>query len=160
MKKRKEKVGGMALFNGLMLRNKKREAVGRVDNNNNVYVEINERQNNIDEDRFTIYDVPIIRGIISMKNMIASSVPYVLKSSQEILEKNSNEKVEIDKFEVVSAYIISITLILVLVAAIPNFISKFLSVNIRNISQAIMQTCAFVIYLLLLAKIDSLKTLF
>lgn len=160
MKKRKEKVGGMALFNGLMLRNKKREAVGRVDNNNNIYVEINERQNNIDEDRFTIYDVPIIRGIISMKNMIASSVPYVLKSSQEILEKNSNEKVEIDKFEVVSAYIISITLILVLVAAIPNFISKFLSVNIRNISQAIMQTCAFVIYLLLLAKIDSLKTLF
>lgn len=160
MKKRKEKVGGMALFNGLMLRNKKREAVGRVDNNNNVYVEINERQNNIDEDRFTIYDVPIIRGIISMKNMIASSVPYVLKSSQEILEKNSKEKVEIDKFEVVSAYIISITLILVLVAAIPNFISKFLSVNIRNISQAIMQTCAFVIYLLLLAKIDSLKNLF
>lgn len=160
MKKRKEKVGGMALFNGLMLRNKKREAVGRVDNNNNVYVEINERQNNIDEDRFTIYDVPIIRGIISMKNMIASSVPYVLKSSQEILEKNSKEKVEIDKFEVVSAYIISITLILVLVAAIPNFISKILSVNIRNISQAIMQTCAFVIYLLLLAKIDSLKTLF
>ena len=160
MKKRKEKVGGMALFNGLMLRNKKREAIGRVDNNNNVYVEINERQNNIDEDRFTIYDVPIIRGIISMKNMIASSVPYVLKSSQEILEKKSKEKVEIDKFEVVSAYIISITLILVLVAAIPNFISKFLSVNIRNISQAIMQTCAFVIYLLLLAKIDSLKTLF
>ena len=160
MKKRKEKVGGMALFNGLMLRNKKREAVGRVDNNNNIYVEINERQNNIDEDRFTIYDVPIIRGIISMKNMIASSVPYVLKSSQEILEKNSKEKVDIDKFEVVSAYIISITLILVLVAAIPNFISKFLSVNIRNISQAIMQTCAFVIYLLLLAKIDSLKTLF
>ena len=94
MKKRKEKVGGMALFNGLMLRKKKGEAVGRVDNNNNVYVEINERQNNIDEDRFTIYDVPIIRGIISMKNMIASSVPYVLKSSQEILEKNSNEKVE------------------------------------------------------------------
>ena len=133
MKKRKEKVGGMALFNGLMLRNKKREAVGRVDNNKNVYVEINERQNNIDEDRFTIYDVPIIRGIISMKNMIASSVPYVLKSSQEILEKKSKEKVEIDKFEVVSAYIISITLILVLVAAIPNFISKFLSVNIRNI---------------------------
>ena len=160
MKKRKEKVGGMALFNGLMLRNKKREAVGRVDNNNNIYVEINERQNNIDEDRFTIYDVPIIRGIISMKNMIASSVPYVLKSSQEILEKNSKEKVDIDKFEVVSAYIISITLILILVAAIPNFISKFLSVNIRNISQAIMQTCAFVIYLLLLAKIDSLKTLF
>ena len=157
MKKRKEKVGGMALFNGLMLRNKKREAVGRVDNNNNVYVEINERQNNIDEDRFTIYDVPIIRGIISMKNMIASSVPYVLKSSQEILEKNSNEKVEIDKFEVVSAYIISITLILVLVAAIPNFISKFLSVNIRNISQAIMQTCAFVIYLLLLAKIKEYR---
>lgn len=58
-------------------------------------MEINERQNNIDEDRFTIYDVPIIRGIISMKNMIASSVPYVLKSSQEILEKIQMKKLRL-----------------------------------------------------------------
>lgn len=160
MKKRKEKVGGMALFNGLMLRNKKREAVGKVDNNKNITVDITELNNKVDEDRFTIYDVPIIRGMISMKNMIASSVPYVLKSSQDILDKKSKEKVEIDRFEVISAYVISITLILVLVAAVPNFISYFLSINIRNISQAIMQIVAFIIYLLLLSKIDSLKTLF
>ena len=45
MKKRKEKVGGMALFNGLMLRNKKREAIGRVDDNKNIHVEINDIKN-------------------------------------------------------------------------------------------------------------------
>lgn len=160
MKKRKEKVGGMALFNGLMLKNKKREAIGRVDENKNIYVEINDINKTIDEDKFTIYDVPIIRGIISMKNMIASSVPYVLKSSQDILNKTSKEKIDIDKFELVSAYAISITLILILFAAVPNFISTFLTLSIRNISQAIMQTSAFVIYLLLLAKVDSLKSLF
>lgn len=160
MKKRKEKVGGMALFNGLMLRNKKREAVGKVDDKKNIYVEINIINKNIDEDKFTIYDVPIIRGIVSMKNMIVSSVPYVLKSSQNVLNKTSKEKIDIGKFELVSAYLIAITVILVLFAAIPNFISTFLAVNIRNISQAIMQTSAFVIYLLLLAKVDSLKTLF
>lgn len=160
MKKKKEKVGGMALFNGLMLRNKKREAVGKVDDNKNIHVEINSINKNIDEDKFTIYDVPIIRGIISMKNMIATSVPYVLKSSQDVLNKSSKEKIDIGKFELVSAYLIAITVILVLFAAIPNFISTFLAVNIRNISQAIIQTSAFVIYLLLLAKVDSLKTLF
>lgn len=160
MKKRKEKVGGMALFNGLMLKNKKREAIGRVDESKNIYVEINDINKTIDEDKFTIYDVPIIRGIISMKNMIASSVPYVLKSSQDVLNKTSKEKVVIDKFELVSAYAISITLILILFAAVPNFISTFLTLSIRNISQAIMQTSAFVIYLLLLAKVDSLKSLF
>lgn len=160
MKKKKEKVGGMALFNGLMLRNKKREAVGRVDDNKNIHVEINSINKNIDEDKFTIYDVPIIRGIISMKNMIATSVPYVLKSSQDVLNKTSKEKIDIGKFELVSAYLIAITVILVLFAAIPNFISTFLAVNIRNISQAIIQTSAFIIYLLLLAKVDSLKTLF
>lgn len=160
MKKKKEKVGGMALFNGLMLRNKKREAVGKVDDNKNIHVEINSINKNIDEDKFTIYDVPIIRGIISMKNMIATSVPYVLKSSQDVLNKTSKEKIDIGKFELVSAYLIAITVILVLFAAIPNFISTFLAVNIRNISQAIIQTSAFVIYLLLLAKVDSLKTLF
>lgn len=160
MKKRKEKVGGMALFNGLMLRNKKREAVGKVDDNKNIHVEINSINKIIDEDKFTIYDVPIIRGIISMKNMIASSVPYVLKSSQDVLNKTSKERIDIGKFELVSAYLIAITVILVLFAAIPNFISNFLAVNIRNLSQAIIQTSAFIIYLLLLAKVDSLKTLF
>ena len=160
MKKRKEKVGGMALFNGLMLRNKKREAVGKVDDNKNIHVEINSINKNIDEDKFTIYDVPIIRGFISMKNMIATSVPYVLKSSQDVLNKSSKENIYIGKFELVSAYLIAITVILVLFAAIPNFISNFLAVNIRNLSQAIIQTSAFIIYLLLLAKVDSLKTLF
>ena len=129
MKKRKEKVGGMALFNGLMLRNKKREAIGKVDDNKNIYVEINSINKNIDEDKFTIYDVPIIRGIISMKNMIATSVPYVLKSSQDVLNKSSKENIDIGKFELVSAYLIAITVILVLFAAIPNFISTFLAVN-------------------------------
>ena len=51
MKKRKEKVGGMALFNGLMLRNKKREAVGKVDNNKNITVDITELN-----DKYEKYD--------------------------------------------------------------------------------------------------------
>lgn len=160
MKKRKEKVGGMALFNGLMLRNKKREAVGKVDSNGDIQVTIKNNYSKINDDTFTIYDVPIIRGIISMKNMISSSVPYVIKSSQDVLNKTTKEEVEIEKFEIVTAYIIAITVILFLLAAIPNYISNFLAINIRNISQAIMQTVAFVIYLLMLAKFNSLKTLF
>lgn len=160
MKKRKEKVGGMALFNGLMLRNKKREAVGKVDRSGNIQVTTKNIYSKTKYDTFTIYDVPIIRGIISMKNMISSSVPYVIKSSQDVLNKTTKEEVEIEKFEIVTAYIIAIAVILFLLAAIPNFISSFLTVNIRNISQAIMQTSAFIIYLFMLAKFDSLKTLF
>ena len=112
MKRRKEKVGGMALFNGLMLRNKKRESIGRVDDNGNISVEINDIKSEIPEDVFTIYDVPIIRGIISMINMITSSAPHVVKSSQAVLKKATKEDIEINKTELVSAYIISITLII------------------------------------------------
>ena len=160
MKKRKDKVGGMALFNGLMLRNKKREAIGRVDKEGNITVEINNINSNIDKDTFTIYDVPIIRGIISMVYMISSSVPYIIRSSQNVLKNTTKEDVEVDKFEIVSAYIIAITIILILLAAIPNFISTFLYDGIRNIAQAIMQIVAFVIYILILAKVDVLKTVF
>ena len=160
MKKRKEKVGGMALFNGLMLRNKKRESIGRVDESGNISVEINEIKSDIPEDVFTIYDVPIIRGIISMVNMITSSAPHVVKSSQDVLKKATKEDVVINKTEIVTAYIISITLIIFSLAAIPNFISTFLNANIRNISQVVMQSTAFVIYLFLVAKVDDLKTLF
>src|SRR5574344_277549 len=160
MKKRKEKVGGMALFNGLLLRNKKRESIGRVDKDGNITVEINEQEKNINEDRFTIYDVPIIRGIISMKNMITSSVPWVLSSAQTTLDDKNIEDADISKSELISAYIISIIIILFLLAAIPNFISNFLNVNIRNISQALMQCVAFIIYLLMLAKLNKFSSLF
>ena len=127
MKKRKEKVGGMALFNGLMLRNKKRESIARVDKSGNISVEINDIKSDIPDDVFTIYDVPIIRGIISMVNMITSSAPHVVKSSQDVLKKATKEDVVINKTELVSAYIISITLIIFSLAAIPNFISTFLN---------------------------------
>ena len=148
MKKRKEKIGGMALFNGLMLRNKKREAVCKLDYKGNITVELTDiKEKNIKE-FFTIYDVPIIRGMLSMKNMISASVPYVLKSSQDILDKTSKETIQIGKFELVTAYVISIIIILTLLAAVPNFISTFLDISIRNISQAIMQISAFIIYLL------------
>ena len=160
MKKRKEKVGGMALFNGLMLRNKKRESIGRIDDYGNITVEINDITSSVSEDTFTIYDVPIVRGIISMVNMITSSAPHVVKSSKDVLKKATKEDIEINKTELVSAYIISITLILFSLAAIPNFISTFLNDNIRNIAQVIMQSVAFIIYLFLVAKIDDLKTLF
>ncbi len=160
MKQKKEKIGGMALFNGLMLRNKKREVVSKIYDENKISVEITNISNTRDEDKFTIYDIPIIRGIISMKNMITSSVPYVLNSAQNVLDKNSKEKINIDKFEIITAYIISISLVLILVAAIPNFISTFIDMRIRNISQAIMQTASFVIYLLILSKFSNLKTLF
>lgn len=163
MKKRKDKVGGMALFNGLMLKSKKREVVGRLKEDGYINFQIfeNNKQKK-DEEKFTIYDIPIIRGMLSMKNMIASSVPYVLSSAQNTLNVKSSksEKIDVDKFEIAIAYIISIGLILTLLAAIPNFISSFLTHNVRNISQAIIQTTVFIIYLLLLSKIDSLKAIF
>lgn len=162
MKKRKEKIGGMALFNGLMLRSKKREAVGRVTSDGYIEIEMVENVNiKKDDDKFTIYDIPIFRGMLSMKNMIASSVPYVLNSAQNVLKgKDSKNDVEVDKFELIIAYVVSIGIILVLLAAIPNFISVFLNHSIRNVAQAIMQITAFIIYLLLLSKVDSLQTLF
>ena len=60
-----ERIGGMALFNGLLLRNKKREVIVEV-----VNLKYKIDIINLNQKKDFIYKIPILRGILGVKNTI------------------------------------------------------------------------------------------
>lgn len=157
----KEKIGGMALFNGLLLRNKKREVVSERLDNGCIKIDIDNIEGNFDENKVTIYDIPIIRGILSIINTIKASIPHIINSVEELVSRNKKyEEAEIGKFEFGLGIVIATVIILVLFIGIPNFTSYYLPINIRNIYQAMIKFVIFAIYICILANIGALKELF
>ncbi len=160
-KKKREKIGGMALFNGLLLRNKFREAVAQRQDTGEITVSIDNIYSDNDEDKFTIYDIPIIRGIISIINTIKLSIPHITNSVTEFIQNNKKYKeVEIGKFELISGFTITAIILLLLFIGIPNFTSSMLAINIRNFYQASIKIILFFIYLCIFSNISALKELF
>jgi release factor-specific protein-(glutamine-N5) methyltransferase len=155
----KNKVGGMALFNGLLLRNEKRESITQIINDD-IIIDINEINKNEGEKSF-FKNLPLIRGVYNIIKTISSSAPYVISSAKKILNEISKEEdVKIDKVTLTFGYIISITLILSFFTAIPNVISAFFDINIQNLVQCIIQSLIFIIYLIILNKLNILKEIF
>ena len=159
-KTKKEKIGGMALFNGLLLRSAKKESVteikeGKIEVKENTLYEV--------KNVFSIKKVPILRGIVNLSGTITSSIPYIMKSAESVLQhviQNEEGEVEIDTFELTCSYAIAITIILAIFTAIPNLVSTFFTYSLQNIVQCGVQFILFVIYLLLISKIRSLGALF
>lgn len=149
------KIGGMALFDGLLLRSKDRECI--VTEND---MQINEFEVN---DTFTLKDIPLIRGIFKITNTIKSSIPYIIKSTEDIVNNivdDKEEKVKVDNTKVIIGYFIAITLILSIYILVPNLISLLFPIKFQNIVQASLQIILFVVYLLILKNSKWLKKLF
>ncbi|MEG2310741.1 MAG: peptide chain release factor N(5)-glutamine methyltransferase [Clostridia bacterium] len=161
------KVGGMALFNGLMLRNNKREAVVEF-YDDEIFVHVNKIDNDMNSKKFDIKRLPIIRGILGLIYTISSSVPYIMSSAQNFIhgiavkkkDKSIEENIEIDTFEIACGYVIAITIILSVFTLIPNLIATFFPWNLQNIVQCIIQLGIIALYLTTMAKASILKVLF
>ena len=152
-----ERIGGMALFNGLLLRNKKREVIVEV-----VNLKYKIDIINLNQKKDFIYKIPILRGILGVKNTILSSVPYIMSSAQNainnIFEKDKN--IKIGNFELYFGYIVAIFLIITLFTLVPNLLSLFFTTNIRNIVQVIFQSISFFMYMYILKNSSLLKDVF
>lgn len=154
--KNKNKIGGMALFNGLLLRNKYRECIVKENND----IEINEMSVN---SNFTFKDIPLFRGIFKIANTISSSIPYIIKSTEDIVNNitgNKEDKIKVNNTEILIGYIIAIILILSMYILVPNLISLFLPASLRNLTQSVLQLVSFVMYLLILKNTKLLKSIF
>ena len=159
-KTKKEKIGGMALFNGLLLRSAKKESVTEIKEGK---IEVEENTLYEAKNGFSIKKVPILRGIVNLSGTITSSIPYIMKSAESVLQhviQNEEGEVEIDTFELTCSYAIAITIILAIFTAIPNLVSTFFTYSLQNIVQCGIQFILFVVYLLLISKIRSLGALF
>lgn len=156
-KKRREKIGGMALFNGLLLRNKKRETIISVIHSK---IAIDIRHIEVEE-KFSIAKLPIIRGIVSITSTLRDSVPYVLESAKHAVSSLTKEEdIAVGKFELVCGYTIALFLILCFFMAIPNVLSLLVAEPLRNGIQAILQVLAFLAYIFTLKKSKFLQEVF
>jgi release factor-specific protein-(glutamine-N5) methyltransferase len=157
------KIGGLALFNGLMLKSKKRECV--LEQNSNEILIVSKK--NFDDTslkyKILINNIPILRGFINIFFTIKNSIPYIISSVQNIAEKithEDEENLEVNKLEIYFGYAIAISLIFTFFYIIPNFISSYFGLEYRNILQAGIEFIMFLCYLLIIAKTKILNVLF
>ncbi|MDD3304008.1 MAG: peptide chain release factor N(5)-glutamine methyltransferase [Clostridia bacterium] len=156
MKNKKKKIGGMALFNGLLLKSTDRECMVQ----ENDVITIKSIATN---HKFSLTDIPIIRGIARIISTIQSSVPYIMKSAREIINditKNEEEEIEVNNYQITIGYVIAILLLISLYIVVPNVISLLFASSLQSIIQVLLQVITFGIYLLVLKSTRMFNTLF
>lgn len=154
------KVGGIALFNGLILKSKLRESISQVNDGN---VEIETHDKITSNKKIDFLNIIVIRGIVNIIDTFKNSVSYVISSAKQILNNLvdvDEDELKIGKFEITFSYIVSIALIISVFILLPNLISLLFIQNIRNIIQFVIQIFIFGIYLLTLKNTKMLNVLF
>lgn len=157
-----KKIGGVALFNGLILRSNKRESVIKY-SNNKISIDIAKIEKNNKKD--IINNIPVLRGIINIINVFISCIPYLVSSAKSTLnkyvqDKNVEDEIEINNFEIVTGLVIAVTIILLFFIFLPNVLSTFVIYRYKNIFECIIQVISFSIYLFLINNISILKSVF
>jgi uncharacterized protein YqhQ len=154
----KLKIGGMATFNGVLLKSSKKQVVTS-QINDNIITEINE----IKPNRVISY-IPIVRGIIGLYNSVRGGIPYIVESAENIVNdivKDKEEKINVGKFELIASFIISIIIFSLIWVSVPMFASLLLpNTDYRYIVQIILKLIMFGIYINMIKRISYLNGLF
>ena len=168
-KKLNAKIGGQALIEGIMMRNK-----------DTVSMAVRLKNNKIDTENFKIKflekfkwckNIPILRGIIEM--IVSFSIGYkcLLKSAQkaEFEEHNKKEKYNnntiFNVFTGISAVIgiaITIILFMLLPSVATKQLNEFLYFNnfFKVLFEGIIKISIFIIYILIMSKLPDVRRTF
>lgn len=143
MKEKKIKVGGVALFNGILFNSKYRQAIVQRKENNDISC----RTYEYSKDKNILNKIPILRGILGLSSQINNATPEFLNSA--------NEK---KSFKLSTAFLYLI--LIVVCVSIPIIISIFLPKEYRSIGEFVIFIIEFLAYLLMLKSTDELDELF
>ena len=154
----KKQIGGMALFDGLVLHSDTTEAIANVYKDEVIITKTKYTKN---DKKFSIKNIPLLRGIFAIEDLLKSSIPYILKSAEKSLNNIFKEEdLKLGRFEIISSLVIAIFLILLLFTLIPNLISMPFYKEIRNIIQCVVQIIIVLIYLRMMKKTKALNEVF
>ena len=154
----KKQIGGMALFDGLVLHSDTTEAIANVYKDEVIITKTEYTKN---DKKFSIKNIPLLRGIFAIEDLLKSSIPYILKSAEKSLNNIFKEEdLKLGRFEIISSLVIAIFLILLLFTLIPNLISMPFYKEIRNIIQCVVQIIIVLIYLRMMKKTKALNEVF
>ncbi|MDD2377148.1 MAG: peptide chain release factor N(5)-glutamine methyltransferase [Clostridia bacterium] len=154
----KLKIGGMATFNGVLLKSSTKQVVTS-QINDNIISEVTETKSNR-----IISSIPIIRGIVGLYTSIKSGIPYIVESAENIVNdivNDKNDKITVGKFEIIISFIISIIIFSLIWVSVPMFISLLLpNTDLRFLVQILLKLVMFSIYISTIKKISYLHGLF
>jgi|GEM_PF-58757 len=154
----KLKIGGMATFNGVLLKSSTKQVVtSQV--NDSIISEVTETKTNK-----IISSIPIIRGIVGLYTSIKSGIPYIVDSAENIvndLVTDNDEKISVGKFELILSFIISFVIFTLVWVSVPMFVSLILpNADFRFVIQILIKLVMFGIYIYTIKKIAYLNGLF
>lgn len=141
--KKKINVGGVALFNGILFTSDYRQVLVEDENGR-----LKSRVIEFKKSKNIISRIPILRGIVGIKNQIGNSSDDFVKSSGEY-EKNSRVKT-------LWMYVI----LIILCISIPVIISIPFKENIRGLVQSIVILLEFALYIIMIKQVSEFDELF
>ena len=142
-KKNKMKVGGVALFDGIIFTSEYRQVIAK-QYSDRVRCQIN----SITKDNRIINKIPILRGILGIGNQIGNAAPDFIKSSGE---ESDNEK---------NNTLLLYAILIILCITVPIIISAFFKQEIRNVIQLLIVFIEFLLYVVALKSISDFNILF
>lgn len=142
-KKNKMKVGGVALFDGIIFTSEYRQVIAK-QYSDRVRCQIN----SITKDNRIINKIPILRGILGIGNQIGNAAPDFIKSSGE---ESYNEK---------NNTLLLYAILIILCITVPIIISAFFKQEIRNVIQLLIVFIEFLLYVVALKSISDFNILF
>lgn len=178
MKKRKIRhysgIGGQAVLEGVMMKNKDMYAVAVRKPNGDVAVEVDEYHGIAYGSK--LLNIPFVRGVfVFIDSLILGlkSLNYSSSFYEETDEKPSKLDEEIDKvssghedtFLMVVTTLISFVFAIALFMVLPYALSEFISKYARNesivaIIEGVLRILIFIVYILLISRIKDIKRLF
>ena len=156
------KVGGMALMDGVMMKSKNKIATA---NRNPKTLDIEVHETPLDEDKYKlIKKIPILRGVFAFIESMFTGINEITKSAQNI---DLEDDEEITDKDIAISVVISLVLAIVIFTVIPNLITNWIFPikNIKNkayyvFTESTLKLGIFIIYILLVSRMEEIKTVF
>ena len=157
---KKLNIGGQALIEGLMIKSPKFVSIGLRLPNNKIKVKVDKYVSLTEKNK--LLKLPFIRGIIILIEMLYIGMKYLIYSSNE----QDDEEESLSMFSIITTILISLLFALLIFKAVPLFmttiIGNLFTINnlIFNLIDGILRIFMFIIYIILISKMDDVKTLF
>jgi uncharacterized protein YqhQ len=161
-------IGGMAVIEGVMMKNKSEYAVAVRKPDNEITVE--KKVHKDFSDKVRIFKLPIFRGILAFVDSMVIGLK-VLNYSSSFFEEEENEKVKKESSEksnallmvlaVIGSLALSISLFMVLPVFLSNLLARWVeSVFLLSLMEGIIRLLIFIGYVLLASQMKEIKRVF
>ncbi|NLO10706.1 MAG: DUF1385 domain-containing protein, partial [Clostridiales bacterium] len=161
-------IGGMAVIEGVMMRNKSEYAIAVRKPNNEIAVE--KKTHKDFSDKVKLFKLPIFRGILAFVDSMVIGMK-VLNFSASFFEEEESGKEKKELSEMTNALLmvlavivslaLSITLFMVLPVLLSNLLARWIeSILILSIIEGILRLLIFIGYILLASLMKDIKRVF